>query len=412
MWYKDLAAGTLGYITGNIKGAKKAIALSRLHTKMAPIPRSKKRKFNKALKFPSKRRTVFTNQSIAKAMSGSTPIFPRRKKKPTRRVTKTHPINEIGSKTFTVVLNKRRPKHNKAQWNYIQSHPVVMGSAAGLQDVNDILSMGTISQLEVSTGLGYNAFQNHTAVQQLNPYLSTTGSTLYPSQAIPLTDRFVLKTYTIKTEFTSWTNIVQTGWIYYLTPKTDNQTRPTSAWLAGNVALASGKTQQSFPTAPATTGAIGGESPNMPYATPMTSPVFKQLYKILKVVKIDLPPGATETLNARFIVNKLLKKEEVTQSTTEGNVNLKNTSVYMMGVWLGQVVKYEFGEPVTFTSPVYGQTSVGSISICEYSCAPVDGNAGRLSNAVAVTNIPFNAPAADLDEINDDTGTEQPQVIV
>lgn len=325
-------------------------------------------------------------------------------KKKNKGFTSTN-LSEISTNNFTVVLHKKRPKHNTGQWNYIQSQPNVFGSASGLQAVTDGGSMGSVAQLNTSTGLGYTNFQGMAAIQQLNPYLSTTGSTVYPTQAIPLTDRYLLKTYNMRTEYTSWNNIAQTGWIYYVTPKRNTRTGPTSAWLAGNVALASGKAQQTFPATPATTGSLGGESPNYPYSTPLTSPTFKDLYKVLKVTKLHLPAGATKTINARFIVNKIIQDVVVEQAVSEGNLFLKDITVITLAVWMGQVVKDETIGVVG--TPVFGKTQVGAISLCEYTCSAVDGNAGRLSNNIAVTNIPTGASLINLHEINDDTGLEE-----
>jgi len=408
---QDISAATLGYITGNLKGAKKAYAASKafshFKSNMPAIPKSKRKRSKKEERGRSKKRVK---------LSGTTPAlkvtFPS-----SSRSTMSKNKQDISHTTtdgtrsvkFTVVLKKKVPKHDIGQWNYTQTHQMVNTAPAGRQSVTDGWTMGNIDQFRTSSGATYSTFQNFTAIQQMNPYLTNTGSILLPSVVTPLTDRFVVKNMTMKTSFASFTDIDQTGWIYYLTPRVHCTSTPLTTWTNSNLQQGHSFVATTFPAAGVGTGVSGSTNVNFPYETPLRKSSFFKIWKVLKVVKIQLAAGAHQVVNATFKINKLFKNDMVSTDLIEGSRYLPGLTIFVMPVWLGQVM-VDKTVPAT-PLPTFGETRVGVITINEYTCASVSGNAGRLSVALEAINLPGAAVVANLQQINEDTGAVDVQTL-
>lgn len=304
---------------------------------------------------------------------------------------------------FTVVMKRKVPKHDKGQWNYSQTHQTIQTAVAGRQSVQDLFSMGNIDQFTASTGSAYSVFQNHTAIQQLNPYLSTSGSVFLPPTATPLTDRFLVKNYTMKTTFASFADADQTGWIYYLTPRVHVTSTPLTAWQNAALQMGAGKAAYTQPAAGTITGGSAGPTrPEYPYETPLRNSSFSSQWKILKVVKVQLAAGGHQIINATFKVNKIWRQDMVSTNLIEGSRYMPGLTVFVMPVWLGEVVM----DTTTMATPIptYSTTKVGVITVNEYTCSSVHGNAGRLSGAFDAINIPGAAAVTNQQQILEDTG--------
>lgn len=407
-----MSAATLGYITGNLKGAKKAYAASKAFSSFKnnnatskPTTMAVKRKRGKRTaqgRFPKRRKTTKRPiQGKRLIRMGRKPNFAVGWKAPRQDISHTT-TDGTRSVKFTVVLKNKMPKHDSGNWNYSQTHSFLSTGPSGTQAVSDAFCVGNIDQFVASTGAGYTVFQNFTAIQQLNPYLTNTGSVYLTPQTIPLTDRFLVKNITMKTTFASYADIDQTGWIYYLTPRVHCTSTPLTAWTNTGGQLSAGRAAMTFPPAGSTVGTSGSTLPTYPYETPIRSSTFHKLWKILKVVKVQLASGSHQIINATFRVNKIYKHDHSATDLTEGSRYMPGMTIFVMPVWLGQVV---LDRTVAITPiPTWGITRVGCITVNEYTCSSVSGNAGRLSLAIETTNIPTNATAANLQQINEDTG--------
>lgn len=412
-FYQDISAATLGYITGNLKGAKKAYAASRAFSSFKnnnatskPTTMAVKRKRGRRTaqgRFPKRRKT--TNRPVHKRqtriiqMGRKKSFSDFRSIKPDISHTTTDGTRSV---KFTVILKNKMPKHDSGNWNYSQTHSFLSTGPSGTQAVSDAFSVGNIDQFIASTGAGYSTFQNFTAIQQLNPYLTNTGSVYLTPQTTPLTDRFLVKNITMKTTFASYADIDQTGWIYYLTPRVHCTSTPLTAWTNTGGQLSAGRAAMTFPPAGSTVGTSGSTLPTYPYETPIRSSTFHKLWKILKVVKVQLASGSHQIINATFRINKIFKNDHTATDLAEGSRYMPGLTIFVMPVWLGQVVldRTVAGTPI----PTWGITRVGCITVNEYTCSSVSGNAGRLSLAIETSNIPTNAAVANLQQINEDTG--------
>jgi len=404
---QDLSATTLGYITGNLKGARKAYALSKTFTKSKPNMATKRKRGNKTFGKPSKRaKTTNIPIKVLARVNKNAKRFGLTKNKQDI----SHTTNEgTRSVKFFVTLKRKVPKHDQGQWNYTQTHQSIIGDLAGRQSCSDAFCMGNVDQFRTSSGTTYTTFQNFTAIQQLNPYLTNTGSALLPATVTPLTDRFVVKNMTMKTTFASFTDIDQTGWIYYLTPRVHCTTTPATAWINANLQMGHSFAATSFPAAGVPLGVSGSTNVNFPYETPLRKSSFHKQWRILKCVKVQLSGGGHQVIHANFKINKQFKNDMVSTDVIEGSRFLPGLTIFVMPVWLAQVV-LDKTAPAPF-EPTFGQTSVGMVTVNEYTCASVSGNAGRLSLALAAINLPGGATTTSLQEINPDLGTADVQTL-
>jgi len=398
---QDLSATTLGYITGNLKGARKAYALSKTFTKskenMPPVPLKRKRGNSNYKPKKRAKTTKMSSKALARINKNVQRFGLGRNKQDISHTT----TDGTRSVKFTVVLKRKVPKHDVGQWNYTQTHSVTLFDVAGRQAVNDAFAMGTVDQYRTSSGTAYSTLQNFTAIQQLNPYLTNTGSAILPSVITPLTDRFVVKTLTMKTTFASFTDADQTGWVYYLTPRVHGTTTPGQAWINAALQMGHSFAATTFPGPGVVIGNSGSTSRNFPYETPLRNSSFHKQWKILKVVKIQLAAASHQVVNATFRVNKLFKNDAVSTDVIEGSRFMPGLTVFVMPVWLGQVV---IDRTAGANVPTYAETRVGLVTVNEYTCSSVSGNAGRLGVALAAINLAGSATAANQQQINEDTG--------
>ena len=150
--------------------------------------------------------------------------------------------------------NKLVPGKWMVQYNQSQ----ILANIAGLQNVVELIMFGTVSQfIRSNTPYAYNAAP--LALADMNPYDTNTGSVIVPSQADPLTDRFIFSKAELKLELTNFCGVGTIIDAYLVTPRIITSTTPTSAWNTGLTADEGfGKPVMTFPAAGVTTGGVPG----------------------------------------------------------------------------------------------------------------------------------------------------------
>lgn len=291
----------------------------------------------------------------------------------------------IGASNFTVTLNKNRPKHAKGTWKYTQTNVLSATFGAGLQAFDEITALGTVSQLTVSTGTGYNALEGQVALKLLNPNYLNTGSSYLPGASVPTTDQWVISGMKSVCEFTSWCDVAQEVNIYYFVCRSGTQDSPKTIWERGYQQQGSGIGVMTTLTSPLYLGTAGYGKVNEPFANPMdVGRYLSQVYRVIKHTKVMLNSGDTHTVTLNIRANKLIKQSSLDLANSDGEISIPGLTVYMVTTVRGQVVR-----DTAAVRPTYSGTAVGYICRNSYTCHPVDCPNANRETAIHAYNVPI-----------------------
>ena len=299
----------------------------------------------------------------------------------------------LSSKKFTVVLHAKAPAHQKASWKYCQTNTALSKVGAGVQGLVVVCAANTNAQQMTSTGVGYSVTQSSVSLQDQNPYATNTGG-WYTSSTRPATDRFFIKTIRIRTEINNASNIATGVDVYYLKCKQPGQSDPIAIWTSGNLAMGLGEATQVIPVRGGAAAVAGYAIPNEPWSIPTESTQFREYYKVLKHIKLDMAAASNEFINGTFVMNTIVKAEESNKQIADALPFNKNT-IFVLVVSRGAVCKDTIS-----LSPVYGPSEILAISQTYYECHSVDGNAGRLNASTHVTQAAIEGTAANVNYVN------------
>lgn len=287
-------------------------------------------------------------------------------------------------------------------WKLDYTFSGILGAGAGTQQCTTIAVLNNNSMLFVSTGGTYSSngtIQAPYALEQLNPYLTNTGSALIPSVATPLNDRFVLKRNTLKLEMTNFSAVAADIDVYLLSPKVvlDQTKHPdtllTQAYDSFGVATAVA------PAPGVVTNTPGGFLKTIPYVNPMENSSFRTNYKICTVKKIMLEGNSTQFVNFDINVNKVIKKEKWSQLATYALV--PGVTYVIMTINRGQLVLDKTNSLTTGTVCTTGSTEIGYACFIHSRACAVSGNADRLNTSFMASGIPANTTVANQSLVNE-----------
>jgi hypothetical protein len=294
------------------------------------------------------------------------------------------------SKSKVRVNFGRKAKMSVGTWEYNISYAGTMNSTAGQQGVNTPLAAATTQNMIVSSGATYSFFQSYTALQQLNPYLTNTGSVLLGTAVTPATDSFVLKNYNVNLELSNFSNVGVVMDVYCLTLKKNTNADPSALWTLGYAGNQFGTSAISLPAPGTTTGAAGFPTIVTVGARPTESKVFKEFYKIEAHRNIHLQNSSSHIMDISVDCHKIIKCDEMLKLNSQVTVYVPKLTVIIMVVQRGLLV-----EDTTFAAHkvTYGPTSVAYIANVKYNAHAVKNPAGRLDVNYAATQVPAGSTA-------------------
>lgn len=385
----SISAATLGYIHGNIKGARMAY---KLYKNMPPY----KRKNNHTSNYPRKRRVRR--------------VFPKRKKATLKRKTKRkfkqqlpqtdgiHSGVERNSVNLVFKAKKGLPGSQKGMgtFHYAQNHVLKTTSAAGTQNAWVLACGATVSQCLTSSGGSYNPYQNNTALELMNPNLTNTGSSFVPTVVTPLNDRFLLKNQVAEVEITNMTGVATYCELYLCVAKTANASDPVNQWAQGYTDDSFGVAANVFP-APGTSvsGATGKGGITFPGAVPGETSTFRSMWKVKYQHKFELAGAASYQHFINIDQNVMIKRDQlVAQSGSWKNGVSWCLFVVQRGAVVLDITTVGAGNGI----PTFGSTVLATIVTVKTKMQAVAGNAARLSTVFVADRVPANA-ATNMEEI-------------
>ena len=271
------------------------------------------------------------------------------------------------------------------RWTVEMTNRRVLTDTSGKQAIFDFSGTGTIDNFITSTGAAYDPFQSATQWFGLNPNQLTTGSNLLTGGQ-PLEDKIGCLSYKESFYCTNLDNYATKWTIYVLTPRSYTAVHGDTAWTAGYANEAFGLPAGTAATAGyAAAGTLGYMAPGMVGAQPTDSPIFRKLWKILKVVTYEMAGGASQEVHFDIAVNHILKKDLLKSKFDASERYIPNNTVMFMMTARGQVV-----EDQTPTRPVdltFASTRLGIIRVGKVKLCGVKNAAAKLNTNVASYQI-------------------------
>lgn len=290
----------------------------------------------------------------------------------------------IGDKTWP-----KLQKNQKAmgRWLYYQNNKILQTLPAGQQSINSVVTAGNTNKLLTSSGTGFGFDQNDTALEQVNPYLTNTGSALLPVVITPLQDMFALLKVEWDFEITNLSAVGSYVDIYIVKCKKATGSNPVASWVAGLATNSLGLASAVYPTAGNfVAGSVGTALDSFPGAQPTESRLFSDFWSVTNKQTLTLTGNGTERINYCLNFGRVVKMTDVRQNNSNG-IQYTPGNYVMFYVARGSLVldKTVPASPVvTFGSPLI------AIAIGERSTmCGVSGNGARLD-----TNVQFAAIAA------------------
>lgn len=221
---------------------------------------------------------------------------------------------------------------------YTQSLTGTIRNTAGKQAVQIIACNGNQNQFTVSTGSGYNVQQNHSALFNMNPNTTTTGSALLGSIVSPVNDRIYVRNYMWNCIFTNFTSAATILDLYVIVPKRDCAMAPDAAWANGYTDDALNLPASAPPAAgnPPGFSNLGYPLITQPTNKPWESHNFNDNYRIKKLKHQMLATSATMQMNVNVEVNYLAHRDKINR---QNGLYIANTTCFLMAVAYGQVVE-------------------------------------------------------------------------
>lgn len=409
----SVAGGALGYIHGNVRGARlgykvgKYLSQSKMHipyptpTKSVVRIGSKKKGKKSAGKGFSKKRK---NSNPFLVTTTPNPSFPYPKKRKVAHASRGMEVvhGSMMDEKMRISRSKKRGKLlriDKGRWHYSQNYSNLLVSNAGVQSFNTIAFTTTASQIITSTGAAYGTAQNLTALEQLNPYLTNTGSVLIPSTVTPLTDQFYILNVTITVEMTNISNVgIYCDLDVWQCKKLTNSDVST-LWIQGETNEGNGVPVGTLPPPGVSAGPNAG-TPNVQYVgtKPTDVKLVRDFWKKVGAKEVFLSADSTLKLTIHIRMHKCIKCEDIRQYLTQPSNFIPGSTFCVTTLHRGAIV----ADKTTALNPIatYGTTELGIITTVKYDMAPVRGNAGRLNEQYMADRVPSGTTIANQSTLN------------
>lgn len=305
----------------------------------------------------------------------------------------------LASDWINITLNKPLKGKTQAKYMFFQNYAGKLTDAAGNQGATVMGHIASLSQLITTTSpqsapATVNPDQIAQALFDLDPNQTNTGSNLINTSVAPPNQRIALYKCRVNYMFTNFGNFAQTLVLYVVTPKQNTNTNAAQSWIDGFTKGGFGQAAR----ARAVAGSYGATKTGIPtyqdhYIRPVDSQLFNKQYKILKVHKIQLAAGATEEVNMHVKINKICKKDVL----TENNISyVKGLNVQILAVWYGQPVVDKTTSAVVTTAA----TEIGYFGTFKYTCGSLKSTVPNPYDAFANNQISYGATAPNQNFIN------------
>lgn len=298
----------------------------------------------------------------------------------------------IGS---TVIVINGRKLSNRVKttgiWKHSQNHNVITVTGTGRQATVNTAAAGSIAQHLTNTGTGYAWDQAETAYKFLNPFLTNTGSILWPSVLTPSQDRYCVLSYTFLSEISNFTGHDAFVDYYVLKCKKLNSIDPFTQWQNSISDDSFGVGIAGFPgPGNGTIGTAGTQNVDNPGAVPHENREWNQFWKKCAFKRIRLGGGAVHRVTTVVRDQHQINTAVLTRQTTVANKYFPGTYVIMC-IQRGAVDE-DTTTPGT-AKCTFGATRIGYVNIVKSKFCGVAAGTNRLDTTFAYTGIPTAALA-------------------
>lgn len=301
----------------------------------------------------------------------------------------------ITSTGYRIKVNEMPKRLKLVKGQNIRYHETknnVAVNSAGLQNVENIIEVGTVKSLILAdSSAELTSDTTKVSFLSLNPYATNTGSSYFGSSVKPSNDAIFLKNCDVSLEIVNSSTVAAEADLYVLKYKQYNANGPQTVWTDSLKSDALGQPAQVYPPATTCAGVPGYELITDPGLRPSGTKGFNNAFKVLKVHHLNLGPAAYEKVNFNLEMNLLMSVEKVAavnpaisgESTnwTTGNIvcNFMKGGIAIMLVHKGAVVISNAVTESGADGATYGVAKLGVVINTKYDLKVPYDNTNRLA---------------------------------
>lgn len=349
---------------------------------------------------PSKKGYIRTRVSIKKRGR----YRRRRKSKGSVRLRGDDVHSGLASEWINVTLNKRLKGRAEAHMQYYQTNAGWLQDVAGVQGRTVMWGVGHRSAFTGTyTNTNPNSIQTKFNLFNLDPDRANTGSSVLGSVIAQQNQRIALYNVRINTMLTNFENTAATVVLYLVTPKKDTNRYADNIFDDAPDVEDYGNPLETNAAAGLYGNTTAGRvSANHLYVKPTDFKLFNQMYKVLKVHKIQLAGNATEEVNFHININKVIRSDVMDELSQIDNI--RRQTVQCMAVWYGQPVHDNTTvNNVEGSYPTTASTKIAVVQNFKYKLGKLKSMQSSASATIGVNQISKNAALANQKfvDIND-----------
>jgi len=319
-------------------------------------------------------------------------------------------LGTMAKKKGTVILNKKLKGKTAGLWKYSQSSETLINCDAGIQRPTVINILASKANLFTSTGATYGIGQNYTALNELNPYLKISGSSLLTAGTKPATDKFALKSVRAHMEITNTSATGCTVSVHWYLSKKAHTANCVDVWdTALDDANPTAMVRTTYPVPASTAATAGIPTILIPGQRPMSNRSFRSGFKKVWSSDFQMAASAVENINVNFIYNKLIDQGKMEANAATNLTHLAGVTLSCVVIHRGQVIVDTTNEANRAT---YGSGQLAIVMHNEYTMCGVYGNAGRLDTSYTAVDIPYNTLISNQAYMNEAGDQEVNELIV
>jgi len=300
----------------------------------------------------------------------------------------------INTNRINLVLHKSLKHKTLARWKFAQISSSNFTARAGEQGVTILWGINHRNNF-LTNAANPSSIEIFRNLFELNNNRQVTGSNFIPAQ-MPDADRMCVFHCTVTHMLTNMSTIPVVMYLYYVTPKRDSLVFCDTLW--GNACATEGMTVANHVSPGAgvyNAGATWGSTLNTDWHNkPDYYKNWNTFFRIMKVKKVVLAAGATQELVIRVAVNKLVNREQLTNSV---NDNVRGLTVDCLATIYGAAV-----EDVTAGANIatIGAAKVASVVRKHWTCGQIKDGSARVDDAFVYQQIPFNSSIANERQVD------------
>lgn len=301
----------------------------------------------------------------------------------------------------SIVLNLSRNRIPRliapGKMEILQTFQGTVSSGAGTQQVLSLFALGSIAQVQTSSGTTYSNLQGPISYFDVNPWQGRPAGNVFASAPNISNDVCFLRSFNIKMLFTNFASTPSIVQIYMLRVKRYTAQAPEPLFNTGFADDANGQPVFTLP-ASGIPAVRGYPNSSFPFISPNKD--FEKYYEIVKRRDVLLSnTSSTEEISLFVRCNQVIKRDDlVAAAAATPGVFFRPGTFIIMVITKGSTVMKDATGGAT-GGVTLAPSKFGYIAWCKTNLRQMKGRNVMTDTVIASSQVNVNASAANLTQI-------------